>query len=243
MSRAQTTSSWEDVKACRAGSRPEVRNGAVETLYTLAGYPKGLLAQLEPLLDDPMPEVRSCVAITILKGGPHPGAPNVLDEMSSAQEPSTRVIVLEALESWGDPYGWNFAVVSLNDVHPSVRRAAAQAVVSIDPKASLGLLIEALGDEDLSVRESAAEAVGRIGTPALSAVVEALKIPALESGSLLALQQLPVHGEQDRILLYSGETAARAIHYHELRNGALDSNAVEEAQYAHSVRATACAQA
>ena len=237
LARAGATSTLLDVTACLADSEPEVRLEAVETLYTLAGYPKGLLAQLEPLLDDPMPEVRSSVAITILKGGPHPGAPNVLDEMSSAQEPSTRVIVLEALESWGDPYGWNFAVVSLNDDHPSVRRAAAQAVVSIDPKASLGLLIEALGDKDLSVRESAAEAVGRIGTPALSAVVEALRIPALESGSLLALQQLPVHGEQDRILLYSGETAARAIHYNELWIGAHSANGLEAELFSHSLRA------
>ena len=102
---AEDTSALLDVTACLADSEPAVRLEAVETLHALAGYPKGLLAQLEPLLLDPAPEVRSCVAITILKGGPHPSAPAVLEELGSAQEPGTRVVVLEALEGWGDPWG------------------------------------------------------------------------------------------------------------------------------------------
>ncbi len=234
---AEATSALLDVTACLADSEPEVRLEAVETLHALAGYPKGLLAQLEPLLDDPVPEVRSCVAITILKGGPHPNAPVVLEEMGSAQEPSTRVVVLEALESWGDPWGWDFASASLSDDHPSVRRAAAQAMVSIDSEASLDRLIDALGDEDLSVRVSAAEAIGSIGPRALPTVVEALEKPELESGALLTLQQLPVHKEQGRILGYSGEASARAMYYNELWVGTINSDGLEIELFAHSLRA------
>jgi len=234
---AEATSALLDVTACLADSEPQVRLQAVETLYALAGYPKGLLTQLEPLLDDPVPEVRSCVAITILKGGPHPSAPAVLEEMCSAQDPSTRVVVLEALEDWGDPWGWGFAVASLNDSHPSVRRRAAQAVASIDPEASLDLLIDALGDEDLSVRKSAAEAVGRVGARALPTVVRALENPELESGALLALQHLPAHAEQDRILRYSAETSARAMHYNGLWIGTYGADGLEVELFSHSLRA------
>jgi HEAT repeat protein len=167
LARANSTSALLDVTACLSDSEPEVRLEAIETLYALAGFPKGLLTQVEPLLNDPAPEVRSCVAITILKGGPHPDAPAVLEEMGSAQEPGTRVVVLEALESWGDPWGWEFAAASLRDEHPSVRRAAAQAIVSIDPDASNELLVVALGDDDQSVRQAAADGIARVGLTAL----------------------------------------------------------------------------
>jgi hypothetical protein len=141
LARAGATSALLDVTACLADREPEVRLEAVETLYVLAGYPKGLLAQLEPLLSDTAPEVRSYVAITILKGGPHQVASQVLAEMCGAREPDIRVVVLKALARWGDAYGWHFAVAFLEDTHPSVRRVAAQALVSIDADESLDLLM------------------------------------------------------------------------------------------------------
>ena len=233
---AEATSALLDVTACLADSEPEVRLEAVETLHALAGYPKGLLAQLEPLLLDPAPEVRSCVAITILKGGPHPNAPAVLEEMGGAQEPGTRVVVLEALESWGDPWGWDFAVASMRDDHPSVRRAASQAMASIDPTASLSLLIESLGDEDQSVRQSSAIAVGRVGLTAVPFVAEALARPDLESGALLALEQLPIHSEQGRIHGYAEKTAERAAHYNGLWVSTSATHGLEVELFAHSLR-------
>ncbi|MCZ6528845.1 MAG: HEAT repeat domain-containing protein, partial [Chloroflexi bacterium] len=233
---AKATSALLDATACLADSEPEVRLEAVKTLHTLAGYPKGLLAQLEPLLDDPAPEVRSYVAITILKGGPHPSAPTVLEEMGSAQEPSTRVVVLDALESWGDPWGWDFASASLRDDHPSVRRAAAQAIVSIDPIASLELLIDALGDEDHSVQQSAAVGIGRVGPTALPIVVDALNRPSLESGALQALEQLLVHKEHDKIRRYAEKTSDRAAHYDGLWAGSREMQGLEVELFAHSLR-------
>jgi len=236
LARAKSTSALLDVTACLADSEPEVRLEAVEALRALAGYPKGLLSQLEPLLADPAPEVRSCVAITILKGGPHPDAPTVLEEMGSAQEPSTRVVVLEALEGWGDPWGWEFATASLRDEHPSVRRAAAQAMVSINPEGSLDLLVEALGDDDHSVRQSAAAGIGRVGPQALPIVVDALDNPTLESGALLALEQLQIQREHGRIQSYAARTAGHAAHYDGLWVSVRDSRNLEVELFAHSLR-------
>ena len=233
---AEATSALLEVAACLADSEPEVRLEAVETLHALAGYPKGLLAQLEPLLLDPAPEVRSCVAITILKGGPHPSAPAVLEEMGNAPEPGTRVVVLEALESWGDPWGWDFAMASMRDDHPSVRRAASQTMASIDPTASLGMLIESLGDEDHSVRQSSAVAIGRIGPTSLPFVVDALDRPDLESGALLALEQLPIHSEQGRIYGYAEKTGERAAHYDGLWVSTRATHGLEVELFAHSLR-------
>ena len=241
---AEATSALLEVAACLADSEPEVRLEAVETLHALAGYPKGLLAQLEPLLLDPAPEVRSCVAITILKGGPHPSAPAVLEEMGNAPEPGTRVVVLEALESWGDPWGWDFAMASMRDDHPSVRRAASQTMASIDPTASLGMLIESLGDEDHSVRQSSAVAIGRIGPTSLPFVVDALDRPDLESGALLALEQLPIHSEQGRIYGYAEKTGERAAHYDGLWVSTRATHGLEVELFcplAAQVVATACA--
>ena len=176
------------------------------------------------------------MAITILKGGPHPSAPAVLEEMGSAQEPGTRVVVLEALESWGDPWGWEFASTSLHDDHPSVRRAAAQAMVSIDSEASLELLVNALGDEDHSVRQSSAIAIGRVGPTALPLVADALDRPELESGALLALEQLPVHSEQGRVHSYAEKTAERAAHYDGLWVSTRATHGLEVELFAHSLR-------
>jgi HEAT repeat protein len=236
LARANSTSALLDVTACLSDSEPEVRLEAIKSLHALAGYPKGLLAQLEPLLDDPAPEVRSCVAITILKGGSHPSAPTVLEEMSSAQEPSTRVVVLEALESWGDPWGWGFASASLQDDHPSVRRAAAQAMVTIDPDTSLELLVDTLGDEDHSVRQAAAAGIGRVGPTALPIVVDALDRSSLETGALLALEQLQVHREQGRIHRYAERTAERAAHYAGLWVSTRETRNLEVELFAHSLR-------
>ena len=236
LARAGATSALLDVTAYLEDSEPEVRLEAVETLYELAGYPGGLLSQLEPLLDDPAPEVRSCVAITILKGGPHPSAPAVLEDMGSAQDPGTRVVVLEALEDWGDPWGWDFAAASLTDSHPSVRRAAARAVVSIDPEVGLELLVNSLGDEDLSVRRSVAEAIGKIGPRALPSVVASLENSDLESGSLLALRELPAQRESGRILEYCERVASQATHYNALWITTVDAQGLEIELFAHSLR-------
>jgi hypothetical protein len=145
-------------------------------------------------------------------------------------------VVLEALESWGDPWGWDFAVASMRDDHPSVRRAASQAMASIDPTASLGLLIESLGDEDQSVRQSSAVAVGRVGPTALPFVADALDRPDLESGALLALEQLPVQKEQGRLYSYAKKTAGRAAHYDGLWVSTRTTHGLEVELFAHSLR-------
>jgi HEAT repeat protein len=237
LARAGATSALLDVTACLADREPEVRLEAVETLYALAGYRKGLLAQLEPLLSDKAPEVRSYVAITILKGGPHQVASQVLAEMCGAREPDIRVVVLKALARWGDSYGWHFAVAFLQDTHPSVRRVAAQALVSIDADESLDLLIGLLGDDDLSVKRSAAGAIQRVGPHALQTVLEALENPKLESGALLTLQGLPVHRERDKILRYAGKAAERAMHYDQLWVHTRESPGLEAELFGHSLRA------
>ncbi len=239
LARAEATSALLDVAARLDDSEPEVRLEAVEALYALAGYPKGLLAQLEPLLNDPAPEVRSCVAVTILKGGPHPSAPGILEDMRTAVEPSTRVVVLESLEDWGDAFGWNFALSSLEDEHPSVRRAAVKAAVSIDPEQSIEYVVAALGDDDASVRQAAADAAGRIGPWALASVLQALEQPELESGALLALRLLPARREAEKLRDYAERTARLATQYHRLWIPTRESQSLETELFSHSLRSAA----
>jgi len=67
-------------------------------------------------------------------------------------------------------------------------------------------------------------------------VVDALDRPSLESGALLALEQLPTHKEQGRIHSYAEKTAERAAHYDGLWVSTRESHTLEVELFAHSLR-------
>ena len=86
-------------------------------------------------------------------------------------------------------------------------------------------LVGMLADPDSAVRTSAAEALGGLGRPAVAAVASALEQPATESGALLALEQLPLDGEADRVRRYAEKSVHNALNDHQLASRlAVDSD-------------------
>jgi HEAT repeat protein len=216
LARAHAASALLEVAACLDDPEPEVRLQSVTALSALAGYPRGLIAHVEPLLHDPDPGVRATVACALIKLGPHPEALGVLERMMRSDDVESRTTALEAFADWGDEAAFEHAASALSDPHPAVRRAALTALARIDVQRCLDPLVEALGDEDRLMRQAAADALGAVGAPALEPTLEALADPALEAGALLALGQLPARHAADALGAYAKERVSRAVYYQDL---------------------------
>ena len=219
---AKATPALLDIAACLNDPEPEVRTEAVDALRQLAGYRRGLVAWIRPLLADPYPAVRARVAATLLRDDADPEARGVLATMAEAGDAESRIQAMNAMGEWEAPASLEWIAAGLHDPLPGVRRAAASAFAPIgirltaEKAESTEKLIQALGDDDSSVREAAAAAIGRIGPSMLDATVSALSDPALESGALAALDHLPIRRAADAIREYARESASRAAHYHSL---------------------------
>jgi HEAT repeat protein len=214
--RANAASALLEVAACLEDPEPEVRLQSVVTLRALAGYPRGLTAQVEPLLHDPDPGVRAAVASTLLMSDTHSEALEMLERMMHSDDVTARVEALEAFADWGDARAFDYAAPALIDPHPRVRRAALGALARIDVQRCFDPLIEALGDEDRLVRQAAADALGALGAPALEPTLGALADPALETGALLALAQLPAHRSADALRSHAQDRVVQALRYQDL---------------------------
>lgn len=219
LAQAHASPALLDVAACLNDREPEVRVQAIAAVRDLAGFPRGAVAHVQPLLEDAEPAVRSTAAVTLLSLGPHAEAVGVLQTMAATDDVLSRVEALQAFAAWGDKAGFGPAVDGLGDPHPAVRRAAASAVARIDAQRCVYPLVRALGDEDSSVRLAVAEALGAVGAEAIEPTLEALSDPDLEVGALLALGELPVHEMAGRVREYARRRVASALHYHELRLG------------------------
>jgi HEAT repeat protein len=136
--------------------------------------------------------------------------------MCAAEDAESRVEALRSFERWGGGAAFEPAETALDDPRPAVRRAAASALGRIDDPRSAEALVKALGDDDRSVRKTAASSIGAIGLPALEPIVQSLDDPTLEDGALLALEELPVDPQADRIRTYARDHVNRALHYNRL---------------------------
>jgi HEAT repeat protein len=208
-----------DVAACLSDSEPEVRAKAVETLCQLAGGTRGLIVHLQPRLDDPAPTVRARAAVALLKIAPNAPAQALLIEMTMQGETEARVAALTALGEWGDASTFDLIAAQLSESVPAIRRAAIPALAQVGAERARDFLIHALGDDDTSVREAAAAALGGMGGSALETTVSALSNPALETGALLALEQLPARQAAPKIRAYAGQRVDQALYYDELARG------------------------
>jgi HEAT repeat protein len=212
---AKASSALLEIAACLNDLEPEVRAAAVESLRILAPYPQGLTAHVRPLLQDATPSVRARVAVALLKIGSNGEAQATLQSMIAANDFESRIEGLKAAGEWRDPIVISWIEHGLSDSNSNVRRTAALAMnPPIDELCPP--LIRSLGDEDRSVREAAAFSIGLIGPTALSPVIDALSDPNLESGALIALEQLPVHKTSDRLFNYARQTSVAALQYHDL---------------------------
>ncbi|HET7090537.1 MAG TPA: HEAT repeat domain-containing protein [Anaerolineae bacterium] len=124
---AKATPALLDIAACLNDPEPEVRTEAVDALSQLAGYRRGLVTWIHPLLADPYPAVRARVAATLLRGDADPEARGVLAAMAEAGDAESRIQAMSALGEWGDPQSLEWIAAGLHDPLPGVRRAAASA--------------------------------------------------------------------------------------------------------------------
>lgn len=217
--RSQEAPAMLEVAAALQDVDAEVRLQAVIALRQLAPYPRGLRAQLAPLLGDPAPAVRSHVAASLLSLGPDQQAESLLQAMTAGEGDiglSARLSALEALVYWGSERAFELAASGLKDPSPAVRRTSAIVMAQIDAEACLVPLTYALGDEDKIVREAVATALGHIGPPAVKMVVAALGNSKMEDGALLALQRLPARSAARAVGDFAGRQVGKALHYHGL---------------------------
>lgn len=218
LARAGAASALLEVASYLNDPESLVRLEAVRAINRLTSYRRGLAVQVQPLLSDLDPVVRSQAAVTLLRAGFSSQAVEVLRNMTLSGKPAIRVKALEALADWGGVEAYDLIAAGLGDPSPAVRGAAASALAHVDPGRCQESLVEMLGDEDPSVREAVAAALGNIGEQALPAVVEALDNSALETGALLALSRLPVQRAAAQIRQYVQNRVACALHYENLRS-------------------------
>jgi HEAT repeat protein len=194
-----------------ADSDAAVRLAAVQAMRSFDGP-----TPLVPLLDDPDPAVRAEAAAALLSDDGPGRVADVLRELISEEDPERRRIAVRALGHARTATAAALAAGCLGDPEPSVRAAAADALAEVDPEHAVPRLVGRLSDPDSAVRAAAGDALGRIGRPAVPAVVAALGRPETESGALLALEQLPTDGHADPVRRYAAESVSRALRDHRL---------------------------
>ena len=216
---AQASAALIEIAACLADPEPEVRAQAVDALRHMAGHGRSLPALIRPLLADAHPMVRARTAAALLHLGHVSEAQAALRHMLISSESECRVEALIALKDSNDATLHDSIAAALNDPVAQVRRAAAAAFPAIASPEITPCLVRALGDDDPGVRFEVATAIGRVGPTLLDITVAALSDPRLESGALQALAQLPVNPAAPKIRAYAQTAAARAVKYHQLRQG------------------------
>ncbi|MGQ0604282.1 MAG: MFS transporter, partial [Anaerolineales bacterium] len=137
LSRAEAAPALLEVAACLRDPEPEVREQAIESLQTLARYPTGLVAHLQPLLADSDAGVRARAAVGLIRNpsplipseglGIRDSARDLLRSMAMLGEMDDRVQALRALGQVGDVEAFALVTNELADTQSpaAVRRAAA----------------------------------------------------------------------------------------------------------------------
>ncbi len=243
-----TASALPEITNCLRDPEPEVRRWALDALGQLGGSSGAIVRNVEALLSDADALVRCRAALTLARLGPHEevsprwlhgamatrhgDARRTLQRMADDPDPQVRVSALEALGECAEKDTFDLVFAGLSDPHapPVIRRAAAAALVRIDPQRALQPLIRALNDDDRAVREALAAALGQIGEAALEPVVAALSNPSYEDAALRALEYLPVHKAAAQIGAHARENIQTALHYHNL---ALALRQLFEHEYHH----------
>jgi HEAT repeat protein len=187
-----------------------VRLAAVQVLRKLGGP----FSPLEPLLDDADPAVRADAAASLLAANGSIRSRNVLQQMSSSDDPRLRCTAVRALGHVQIADAHRLVVQRIGDPDPSVRAAVADGLAAVDPEHAVQPLVGMLADSDSEVRRAAARTLGHIGPPAVFGVAAALDQPDTESGALLALEWLPADGAAERIRQYAEDSVNRALRDH-----------------------------
>ncbi len=216
LSQARAVPALLEILTCLDDPEPVVRLEALFALRALAGYTRGLISQIAPLLEDVDDTVRANAAVTLLRHGPNGEAEALLSRMAADQNAIARQEALRAIADWGQPASYDLAAGLVQDPVPAVRRMAVRAVANTDPSRCVALLVSMLGDDNPLVRREAAEAIRIIGQPALPLTVESLQDPARQEGVLLTLEQFPTGSIAADLETFVLAKKQRALHYHRL---------------------------
>jgi len=167
--------------------------------------------------------VRAHAALALTRFGEVDPAYNLLTGLANDPQPEPRTEALRVLgRCWAalpsPDLRWIRIVQNgLEDENAAVRAAAADSL-PLPPEALVGPLVRNLGDDDRAARQAAAQALGRMGSAALEAVLDALHQPELESGALLALDCLPGTPPVEALRAYAARNVAQAVRYYNLAN-------------------------
>ncbi len=216
LARARAAPALLEIAACLNDPQAEVRYQAVEAIEQLAPYPRGLGVYIEPLLADENPMVRARAALALVRQSGQAAARQILREMAANAEAEVRVQALSALAECKDPSAFELAVYALADPRALVRQGASAALVVIHPERAVQYLIPRLSDDEPSGRSAFVQAIGRVGPPALEALLEALSTPGYEEGALQALEQIPGEKPTAPLRARAQAEAQAALRYHDL---------------------------
>jgi HEAT repeat protein len=227
LARAEAAVAILEVAAKLDDPEAEVRAQAIETLCSLAKYPRGLKTYLEPMLQDPDGFVRSRAAVGLLRLGMHVQARDLLRSTAIVGSLDDRVSAIQAMAEWGDSEALTLIESELGDQFaPSpVRRAAAIALGSCGSRAA-PVLLETLADSDPGVREGAVRGLARLGPQMLEGVLTKLSDPAAEVGALQVLERLPRLQVAEEFRAYAQTRITSALRYHDLW-GSVQAHAID----------------
>ena len=230
--------SLERVDAGRAAAVALARLSDTDASVRLAAL--GVLARagVDPprqVLDDEEVSVRALAAAILFEHDE--GAKSVLDAVVHSPNSSVRGVGYGAIATAGAAETRRLALAGLDDLDTRVRCEAAHAVAAAAKEEGVKPLVALLADDDAVVRAAAAEALGKVGEPAVEAVVEALFAEGYADAALAALQRLPLDGSDMRVRRFATESVARALEDADLRSRLRASKDVAVALLHDSLRA------
>src|SRR5918994_2092120 len=210
--RLAALTSLERVDAGRAAVVAAARPSDTDSSVRLAALEVIARAGVDPprqVLDDEEVSVRALAAAILFEH--EEGAKSVLDGIVHSPDSSVREVGYVAIAIAGAAETRHLALAGLDDLDSRVRCEAAHAVAAAAKDEGVKPLVALLADDDAVVRAAAAEALGKVGEPAVEAVVEALFAEGYADSALAALQRLPLDGSDMRVRRFASESVARAL--------------------------------
>jgi HEAT repeat protein len=236
--RLAALASLERVDAGRAAAVAVARLSDTDSSVRLAAL--GVLARagVDPprqVLDDEEVAVRALAAAILFER--EEGARSVLDGVVHSPVSSVREVGYVAIAIAGAAETRHLALAGLDDLDSRVRCQAAHAVAAAAKNEGVKPLAALLADDDTVVRAAAAEALGKVGEPAVEAVVDVLFAEGHADAALAALQRLPLDGSAMRVREFASESVARALDDADLRSRLSGSKTAAIALLHDSLRA------
>jgi HEAT repeat protein/MFS family permease len=217
--RLAALTSLERVDAGRAVAVAVPRLSDTDSSVRLAALEVLARAGVDPprqVLDDEEVSVRALAAAILFER--KEGAKSVLDGVVHSPDSTVREVGYVAIATAGAAETRHLALAGLDDPDSRVRGEAAHAVAATAMEEGVKPLVALLADDDTVVRAAAAEALGKVGEPAVEAVVDALFTEGHADAALAALERLPLDGSAMSLRRFASESVVRALEDADLRS-------------------------